>query len=408
MALNIGEPWSVEDIRFDPAAKRLDIFIDFRKGAEFTYYDTKAGQEYVGLKAYDTKEKVWRHLNFFEHECYLHARVPRVKLPDGKVKRIKTPWEGLSNGFTLLFEALVLQLCHSMPVRRVGAIIDVDDDKLWRMLERYIGLSREEEDFSAVEAVGIDETSRAKGHEYVTLFVDLHQRKTLFVTEGKGADTIGHFTKDFEAHDGSTGKIADVSCDMSPAFIKGVRTHLPAAEITFDRFHILKIVNEAVDAVRREESKADPALKGTRYLWLKNPDRLTARQKAGLASLSMAKRNLKTLRAYHIKTSFQDIYKAQSEEEFTICLRKWYYWATHSRLKPIIEAAKTIRRHWDGVVNWYRSRINNGILEGLNSSIQAAKSKARGYRTFRNFKIIIYLLTGKLDFSRINPAFQRI
>jgi transposase len=118
--------------------------------------------------------------------------------------------------------------------------------------------------------------------------------------------------------------------------------------------------------------------------------------------------NLKTMRAYNIRQSFQEIYQASTQEEFTTYLKKWYYWATHSKLEPVIQAARMVKRHWNGIVRWYESKINNGILEGLNSVIQAAKSKARGYRTFKNYKTIVYLLTGKLNFSLLNPKFKEI
>ena len=408
MALNVTDPWFVSDLAFDEKAKRLDIYIDFKRGSTFGYFDSESKEELVGLKAYDTKDKKWRHLNFFEHECYIHARVPRVKLPNGKVKLISTPWEGLSNGFTLLFEALIVQLCQSMPVNRVASITKTSDDKLWDMLEKYVDTSRQEENFENIDAIGLDETSRAKGHEYITLFVDLKERRTIFITEGKDNLTVARFAYDFQNHNGSIKDIKDVSCDMSPAFIKGVTENLPNATITFDKFHILKIINEAVDQVRKEEVSTNKLLKGTKYIWLKNHKNLTVKQREALETLTMSKMNIKTLRAYNIRQSFQEIYQAKTEDEFIIYLNKWYYWATHSRLDSIIKAAKTIKRHWDGVVQWYKSKINNGILEGLNSVIQAAKSKARGYKTFKNYKIIVYLLTGKLDFALVNSRFKEI
>ena len=169
MALNVTDPWFVKELNFDIEAKRLDVYIDFKKGSTFDYIDESEALNEVGCKVYDTKNKTWKHLNFFEHECYLHARVPRVKLDNGKVKSIVAPWEGLSNGFTLLFEALLLQLCQAMPVSKVAAITKTSDDKLWRMLEKYIDQTRTHEDFKEITSIGMDETSRAKGHEYINL-----------------------------------------------------------------------------------------------------------------------------------------------------------------------------------------------------------------------------------------------
>ena len=408
MALNVTDPWFVKDLKFDVESKRLDIYIDFKKGSTFSFFDAQEDKELVGLKAYDTSNKTWKHLNFFEHECYLHARVPRVKLENGKVKRISTPWEGLSHGFTLLFEAFLLQLCQAMPVNKVASITQTSDDKLWSMLGKYIDQTREYEDFKEITSIGLDETSRAKGHEYITLFVDLMERRTIFITEGKDNTTVQRFAEDFEAHHGKVESVANISCDMSPAFIKGAKEYLPKAQITFDKFHILKIINEAVDKVRKQEVSTHKLLTGTKYIWLKNHNNLTVKQKETLESLTMSNMNLKTMRAYNIRQSFQDMYQASSQEEFTTYLKKWYYWATHSRLEPIIKAAKMVKRHWDGILKWYESKINNGILEGLNSVIQAAKSKARGYKTFKNYKIIVYLLTGKLDFSLVNHRFKEV
>jgi len=409
LALNITDPWFVSNLDFNVELKRLDVYIDFKKGSTFDYVDANNNNETISnLKAYDTKDKIWRHLNFFEHECYLHARVPRVKLPNGKTKLIKTPWEGLSNGFTLLFEALLVQLAQAMPVSKVAKITHTSDDKLWSMLDKYVNTTREYEDFKNIDKIGMDETSRAKGHEYITLFVDLDKRRTIFITEGKDNTTVKDFKEDFEEHNGDVNNITNVSCDMSPAFIKGVKENLPNAKITFDKFHILKIINEAVNKVRQQEVSTNNLLKGTKYIWLKNYTNLTVKQKEQLDELTMSNMNIKTLRAYNIRQSFQDIYQANTQDEFITYLNKWYFWATHCQLEPMVKAAKTIKRHWDGIVKWFESKINNGILEGLNSVIQAAKSKARGYKTFKNYKIIVYLLTGKLDFNLVNNKFREI
>jgi transposase len=143
-------------------------------------------------------------------------------------------------------------------------------------------------------------------------------------------------------------------------------------------------------------------LKGQKYLFLKNRDNLTEFQLQTLQSIeSIPKLNLKTMRAYHIRENFQEIYKEETKEEFERSLKRWYFWATHSRIEEIKKAAKTIKRHWIGVLRWYDSKISNGILEGLNSVVQAAKAKARGYRTFKNLKTIIYMLTGKLDYTKV-------
>lgn len=398
LALGLTEPWFVDSIQFSVEQKRLDIHIDFKRGSAFTLQGSSGMH-----KVYDTVEKTWRHLNFFQHECYLHCRTPRVKEDSGFVRLVEPPWAGKSSGFTLLFEALLLQLLTAMPVAEVSRIVSVSDDKLWRLLERYVDLARMQQDFSAVQSVGMDETSRCKGHDYITLFVDMEQRKTLYIAEGKDAATIPCFLIDLMSHGGKPEQIKRLCMDMSPAFISGAQGNLPQAEITFDKFHTIKLVNEAVNDVRKEEVKEEPLLRKARYVLLKNKENLTPKQRVHRELLDAKGFRLKSYRAMRMREYFQEAYKAEDEKTFRERIYRFYWWASHSRMKPMVKVAKMLKSHWKGVMNWFRYRENNGILEGFNSLIQAAKAKARGYRTAKNLKIIAYLLTAKLDFSSINP-----
>lgn len=396
-ALKLEPPWKITKVDFDEKAGAINIFIDFPRGSVFCC--PVCGK---AVKAYDTTEKEWRHLNFLQYACYLRVRVPRIDCPGDGVRQIEVPWARDGADFTFLFEAFALTLAREMPVNKVSQIIKVDDNKLWRMMNYYTDASLKLADYSGMTRIGVDETSKAKGHDYVSLFVDMAQRRTIFVVEGKDAKTISAFTEDFKAHGGKPEGITDVSMDMSPAFIAGVEGNLPWAAITFDKYHIMKVINEAVDAVRKAETKEQELLRGQKYLFLKNRENLTETQRKTLEAIeSLPRLNLKTVRAYHMRESFQEIYKEESREEFEKGLKRWYFWATHSRIAEMVEAARTIKRHWSGVLRWYDSRINNGILEGLNSLVQAAKAKARGYKTFRSLKTIIYMLTGKLDYSKV-------
>ena len=401
MALGIQNPWYVEDINLDLSKGELNIKVNFTRGSLFEYIDEQTG-EMSKHKAYDTSEKTWRHMNFFQYRCYLQARIPRVKLENGKVKQVKAPWEGISQGFTLLFEALVMQLVKVMPVHQVCQTIGSYDSKIWDIISCYTKTCRKLSDYSEVKQVGMDETAARRGHDYVTLFVDMEEKKTLFVTEGKSYKTTKDFVEDLQQHSGDAENIEQVSCDMSPAFIKGVTENLPNANITFDKFHIIKIINKAVDEVRKEEVKTNPILKDSKFVFLKNQVNYTEKQKEKYINISMSKLNIKTFKALQIRESFQQIYLSDNKESFEMLLKKWYFWATHCRIPQIIEVAKTIKRHWAGVLNWANSRITNGILEGFNSIFQAAKAKARGYKKIETIKAIIYILTGNLDFSLIN------
>lgn len=407
LALNIQDPWYIKDIQFSAENKRLDIHVDFRKGAVFHY--ESADENIKGdFKVYDTVDKQWRHLNFFEHECYLHARVPRLDITDTIKRQMNPPWSGLGNGFTLLFEALILQLASHMPVHTVSRIINESDYKIWSMIERYVNLALASNDYSNLKAVGMDETSLRKGHDYITLFVDLLKKRTVFIAEGNDQKTIESFADDLKTHKGDPKTIMDVSCDMWPAFIKGVKDNLPNAQITFDRFHVTKVLQTAVDTVRKQEVQIYAMLKGTKYIFLKNEKNLTNAQRLKRQELSMSRLNLKSIKALHIRENFQEIYKMPTPELFESMLKRWYFWATHSRIQPMIDAARTIKAHWEGVVQWKRSHIDNGLLEGLNSLIQAAKAKARGFSTFRYFRIVAFLITGRLDFARLNKQYLPI
>jgi transposase len=394
IALMLTPPWKVAECQFDVKQKHLDIHLDFAKGSRFSC--PSCGQ--ADCAVHDTEQKSWRHLNFFQHETYMYARVPRIRCKKCGVRVVNVPWARDGSGFTLLFEAYIMFMAPSMPVNRIAELVSEHDTRLWRVLHHHVKEARKQSDHSDVKQVGVDETSSKRGHNYVTIVVDLKESKTIFATEGKDSATIGRFKDDLAEHKGKPESITDVSCDMSPAFIKGIEENLPNAQITFDKFHIIKTLNTAVDEVRRQEQTGHPELKNTRYIFLKNPKNLTRKQEDKLEDLKLKDLNLKTIRAYHLRLNFQELWlhPPDQAEHF---LKKWYYWATHSRIEPMKKAAKTMKQHWDGILNWFKSGINNGILEGINSLVQAAKARARGYRTNEYLITMIYLLTGKLRFN---------
>ena len=393
-ALGLTPPWQVVDVSFSTQEKRLDIIIDFPPGSSFAcpVCGALAG-------AYDTKEESWRHLNFFQYAAYLRARVPRVQCPEGcGIKKVSAPWTRPGSGFTLLFEALVMTLAREMPVAAIASLFGEHDTRIWRVIQHYVEATRATLDFSGVSSLSIDETASRRGHNYISLFFNPDEKRLLFATEGRDAETVKAFTDDLTAHDGEPEKITSACIDMSPAFIKGVQESLSNAHITFDRFHLMKLLNEAVDEVRRSEAKShQDLLKKTRYVWLKNPCKLSTNQKQTLACLSSL--NLKTARAYQIRLNFQEFYSQVNRSAGELFLKCWYFWATHSRLEPIKKVAKTIKEHWNGILNWFDSRLTTGFLEGINSLIQAAKARARGYRSTRNLINMAYLIAGKLNFK---------
>ena len=208
MALGLTPPWQVSGSEFDPKQKRLDILIDFPRGSAFTC--PKCGQG--GVKAYDTEKKTWRHLNFFQHEAYLTARVPRIRCSKCGLRLVDVPWARSGSGFTLLFEAVIMILAKSMPVNTIASFVGEHDTRLWRVLHHYVDEARDKVDHCNVRQVGMDETSRSRGHNYVSLFVDLQGPQVLFATEGKDASTVKRFKQDLTAHGGDPSKRCAVIC----------------------------------------------------------------------------------------------------------------------------------------------------------------------------------------------------
>ena len=373
--------------------KQLDLHIDFESGSKFPC--PSCGRS--GCHVHDTIERTWRHLNFFQFKTYLHCRVPRTECEDCGVKQVKVPWARKGSGFTLLMDSMIVILAQHMPAKTVADIIGEHDTRIWRVLEHYVQEARSNEDFSNIHSVGVDETSRAKGHNYISVFVDLDESRVIHVCEGRDSGTVTSFKHDYEAHKGLAGDVTDLCCDMSPVFISGIESNFKNAAITFDRFHVMKPMNEAVDQVRREEQANNANLKRTRYIWLKNPENLTSRQVKELGSLKDM--HLKTSRAHDLKLSLRDFWNIGDPGVAESFLKKWYFWATHSRLAPVIDKAKTFKHHWNGILNYINTRIDNGVLEGINSLIQAAKNSSRGFRSTKNFIITIYLRLGKLHFN---------
>jgi transposase len=391
MALGLVPPWMVKAVAFDADKKRLDIEIDFSTGGRFACPDCAKPD----CPTHDTVMKTWRHLDFFQHQAFLTARTPRITCPDCGVRLIAVPWARPGSGFTLLFEALAMALVTAMPVKAAARLIKVHDTRLWRVIIHYVEAALARADLKAIRRIAIDETAAKRGHNYITLFVDIDSRRVLYIADGRDAHTVSQFADHLEAHKGDASHIKQVCIDMSGAFIRGVTDNLTEAEITFDKFHAVKLVNDAVDKVRRAEAKDRPELKRSRYLWLKNEPKLSAQGRADLEALTRL--HLKTARAYQIRLAFQEIYQQPTWEWGELFLERWYSWAIRSRLEPIKDAARTVMRHRDGILRWFDSRLANGLIEGINSLVQAAKAKARGYRTLRNLKAITYLIAGKLD-----------
>ena len=401
-ALGIAPPWSVESVEFDEAAKRLTVIVDFKPGTRFAV-SGHAGEHPV----HDTVTKTYRHLNFLQHECHLRVRTPRVRLPHGAVRQIEPDFAGRLNGFTLLFEALVLMLAQQMPFAAVARIVGESAYRVLALCERYVQIAGGLADYSQVQALAIDETSRARGHAYVTLAADADARRVVFVTDGRDAKAIEQLAEHLDRHACAPEQIRRVSIDMSAAYIKGVAEHLPAAQVTFDKFHVVAHANAAVDKTRRIEQRDDPqlaaTLKGMRWTLLKDVFRLKPAAGAALQELISAPKLTRTARAWTYKERLRLALEHRQVNVMRALLQHWCKCVMRSKVQPMKEVAALVRRHLEGIVAWAQTRQTNGFLEAINGLFQAAKRRARGYGRLSTIKTVIFLNAGKLDFQAINP-----
>jgi transposase len=393
-ALGLLPPWRVARSEFDAKAGRLDLYLEFPRGARFGCPQPGCAERECPV--HDTEDKTWRHLDFFQYQAHLHAKLPRVRCPEHGVRQVTVSWARPGSGFTLLFEALLITFASAMPVARVAAFTGEHDTRIWRVLDHYVATERAKLDFSGVERVGVDETAAARGQDYVSVFMDADAHRVLFATAGRDGDTVKRFAGDLKAHGGYPEAVGNVTCDMSPAFISGIAAHLSNADITFDRFHIMKKLGEAVDAVRRDEAKDRPLiLKRTRWLWLTNRQNLSPGQQRQLVWLTRPSLQLATARAHRWREDFQGFYD-QPADQAEAYLSRWCAGAMRSRLQPIKDFVAMAKRHWNGILAWHQTHLTTGLLEGTNSLIQAAKARARGYRNKEYMITIIYLIAAKL------------
>ncbi len=309
------------------------------------------------------------------------------------MRKVAPPWARPGSGFTLLFEAYVLALAKAMPIANAAKRLGEHDTRLWRIVEHYVWRAVEALDLSEVRRIAADETSARRGHDYISLFIDMARRKVVYVAEGKDAATVKAFKEFLVSHGGDAQAVTDASIDMGAAFEAGIKENFPNAEITFDKFHVIKLANEAVDEVRRQEARNNFQIKGRRYIFLKNVDHLTLEEKETLSELEA--QNLDTTQAMQIRMNLQQLFTmdAKTARRF---LDRWNAWVRVCDLGPMKKLAKTIMAKSAGILRSIETGLSNGVLEAINGNVQAAKRKAKGYRSNRNLKAIVYLIAGDI------------
>ncbi len=395
MALGLQAPWEVKDISFtdnENGSRELHLHIGFISGTRFP---DKTGEL---CSVHDTVPRKWQHLSFFEHTCYLHCAVPRIITTDKKVRTIEVPWSRPGSGFTLLFEALALALIErEMPVNRVAEMLKVNPQRVWNLFNYWISQAKEADDVSSISKLGVDETSSKKGHKYLTLGVDLDESRVIHVTEGKGKATIKSIQKHLESKGVEKEQVQQISMDLSPSFIAGAAESFPKAQITFDRFHVVKLLNEAMNQVRIAERKEHDQLKGHKYTFLRNRNNLSDKQENALSEMITLYPTLGE--AYRLKELFNDLWGMPDKQTAEAFLAQWCGEVEAAKIPAFKKFSRTVKAHWSGIIHFVESRITNGILEGINSKVQLAKRRARGYRNIDNFINMVYFLCGKLKFD---------
>jgi transposase len=308
--------------------------------------------------------------------------------------------------FTKGFEAMALLLLREMPVATVADLLDETDTRLWRMIFAHVDRAYAKKDMSEVTRLGVDEMNIRKGHEYLTIFADLEKKAVLFATEGKDKETWKAFIEEWEKHEGHRHQLTCVSMDMSKAYRAAVAEWCRNAEIVFDKYHVVSHVNAAVDQVRKYEIRYGPfsvqtALKKTLWIWRKNPENLTEKEKTRLGGIEH--KSLWTAKAYQMRLIFQDIYRSATAEEARKRLKVWCRWvrmvaaqAPRHYFAAMLGSAKMVLNHMEGILAYWKGKVTNAFMEGLNSVFSATKRRARGYRTSTHLIAILYLVAAKL------------
>ena len=401
--LGLGEEWQITELEFNRTIGEVRLRITDRPGLVMK---SRCPDDGGKVTIYDHgREREWRHLDVFEHKCYIQAKLPRVECREcGKVFQVQAPWEGLSVHFTAAFEAMSLMLMKEMPVKKAAGITREHDTRLWRIMAAHVAAAYEQLDFSSVTHLGVDELAARKGHKYLTIFADMIAKRVLYAVPGRDSVTWARFVKELKKPSGSRKKIKCVSMDMSVPYQKGISDNCPNAEMVFDKFHLIAKANEAVNKVRNAEIRRGgkyQELKQTRWLWLKNPDTLTEKQMAHMERID--KENLVTATAYQMRLCLQDIYLLTTEERARSRLRAWCRWvrrkakqARFGLLAAMVKVANCIENHLDGILKYWDRKMTNAYMEGMNNMFQMVKRRARGYRNDENFIMMIYFVGSKL------------
>jgi transposase len=394
--LGLESPWKVARVELSLEQGRVDVWAEHPRGARWAC--PECGRE---LSTYDHgEERAWRHLDSCQFLTYLHARPPRVDCPEHGVRQVQLPWAEPMARFTTLFERLAVDVLKECDVLGASRLLRLSWEETWHLMERAVerGLRRKPARITAY--IGVDEKSAGKGQDYITVVCDLERGTVEHLADERRQASLDSYFEQLTSEQREA--IQAVAMDMWDPFVTSVREHLADADgkIVFDRFHIMGHMGKAVDTVRKQEhrtlrSQGDQSLTGSKYLWLYSEENLPDRHRERFAALRDI--DLKTGRAWSIKENLRLLWSYRRRAWGHRHWKSWYYWATHSRLPPVIEVARMLKRRLSGVLTYFDHRITNAASESLNSRIQAIRTAARGYRNRAHFKAAIYFHCGGLD-----------
>ena len=395
LLLGIGSPWEVKTVDLNLEAKKVEIELGWQWGAAAKC--PECGRE---CSIHDcAPERTWRHLDTMQFTTLIRTRTPRADCPEHGVKTMQVPWAAPQGRFTLLFERFAVEvLLASASVSQACTLLGIGWDTAQEIMRRAVQRGLERRQLDRLKYLGMDEKSFRRGQSYITLLTDLEESRVLDVVEERTAEAAGQLWDTLSPEQKQA--VEAVAVDMWEPFIQTIQTQLPEADIVHDKFHVSSYLGEAVDKVRRQEHKellaqGDETLKGTRQLWLYNPQNFSPEQAEEFSALKDLQ--LKVARAWAAKELFSKFWEYQEEGWARRFFKDWFGWVSRSRLKPVVEVAQMLKRHLDNLLTYLKHHITNAVTEGLNSKIQSLKSAARGFRNFQNYRIRILFFCGKLN-----------
>jgi transposase len=405
--LGITRPWFISKVILDKENQRVDIYVEHSAGFAFPCPECQKQ-----CSVYDhTKEREFRHLNVCQMATFIHVRLPRIECSEHGVKQIISGLGDEKSTMTYEFEGFVIDVQKECSTESVCRLLDIGWHTCWEVMEDAVERGQVRKPHKIPERMGVDEKSFSKGHHYETLVYDMDGSTVEYVGDKRDQKSLERYYKQFSLEERRLVK--SIAMDMWDPFIAATKAYIPEADkkITFDRYHVMRLVVDAVDKVRKQEHRflaeqGNEILKGTKYLWLWNEENIPEYRRAEFNRLRSL--DLKVCRARAIKDNLRHLWEYRKEGWMKRYFTQWYFWATHSRLKPIIKAAKSLKSHLDNIVTYARHRITNALGESINSKIEKVKRLACGYRNRDHYKTAIYFHCGGLDlYPRRKPgAFQ--